>query len=355
MIRRRPARSTGLLMNASVTNTDRSGVLVLDPAAGTLLGGAKGYHRAGQVPDRDEGGRDRAGCEDRDDDRPRPPSYEPGGQDRDRDPHHLEVLVHVEFDRAQDDDVRDDEQRHHPRNEEPPRGQSARGDGGDHGQGERDAEVGRVEEQDRERAVAEARLSPASDEAERAAAALLADRLGDERDGQDHRREEEDRIAAGRRGAPGPGREHVEADDEVRRRERIELEGRQERGDAPGQEDAGRPAAEARHHEQHDRDQPRQPERRRTVRQEAGPEHRGDPEEGPAVRPRVVVRVLADERRDIGLPASTSPTRRTQPIPPPRQARIVAMAATRRSPVSRRASAQTSSAMTQANSALDAK
>ena len=50
---------------------------------------------------------------------------QPGGEDRDRDPHDLEVLVHVELDRADHDDVRDDEQGDHPGDEEPARRQPA--------------------------------------------------------------------------------------------------------------------------------------------------------------------------------------------------------------------------------------
>ena len=51
-------------------------------------------------------------------------------------------------------------------------------------------------------------------------------------------------------------------------------------------------------------------------------------------------------------PAIRSPTSRIQPIPPPKQTRIVAIAATRRLPVSRTARAQTTRARTPANSAL---
>ena len=106
--------------------------------------------------------------EDRGDDRPRPAPDEPRGQDRDRDPHHLEVLVHVEVDRAQDDDVRDHEQRDEPRDEEPARRQAAGRDGRDEGEDERDPEVGQRRRRRPPAALAEPRLAPARDEPERA-------------------------------------------------------------------------------------------------------------------------------------------------------------------------------------------
>ena len=70
--------------------------------------------------------------------------------------------------------------------------------------------------------------------------------------------------------------------------------------------------------------------------------------------------VLSYERRltrSMGspAPASTSPTSRIQPSPPPATTRMVAIVATRRSPVRRLASAQTTSARTAAKSALLAK
>ena len=43
----------------------------------------------------------------------------PAREDRHGDPHDLEVLVHVEVDRAHPDDVRDDEQGEEPGEEEP--------------------------------------------------------------------------------------------------------------------------------------------------------------------------------------------------------------------------------------------
>ena len=129
--------------------------------------------------------------------------------------------------------------------------------------------------------------------------------------GEDHRREEQDARRA-RPFGPSPracSSDDVQADDQVGRREGVEVERSEERGEQPGQRTPQRPSADRRDHEQHDRDEPRQPERRRPMRQETRPEDRGDPEERPVVRPRVVVRVVGsrghDDRRPT--PATTSP------------------------------------------------
>ncbi len=164
------------------------------------------------------------------------------GEDRDRDPHDLEVLVHVEFDRAHHDDVGNDEQRHHPGDEEPSIWHGPRRERGHDREDERDPEVGQVEEGDGRRPVAEAPLAPAGDEPERPDLALEQDRRGDERGGQDDRRQEQHRIAGDRPGAPCTGRHDVQEDDEVGRREGEELERREERGQDPGQQDPERAA-----------------------------------------------------------------------------------------------------------------
>ena len=179
--------------------------------------------------------------------------------------------------------------------QEPARGESAGRERGDDRQHERDAQVGQVEEGDRGRAVLGPGLAPAEHESERSDIALAHDRAHDERQGQHDRREEQRRVAQDRRRAPGPGRRHVQRHDEIGRREREEVERRQQRRDESRQQDAERPLVEARHDQQDRRDQAGQAQGRGPVRQEAGPEDRGDPEVGPAVHPGVVVRVLADE------------------------------------------------------------
>ena len=125
--------------------------------------------------------------------------------------------------------------------------------------------------------------------------------LGDERRREDHRREEQDGVAEHGPLAPGAGRHDVQADDEIGRREGEELERREERGQDPGEQDAGRPPADARDDEQDDHDEPRQPQRRGPVGQEAGAEDRRDLEVRPAVGPGVVVRPVGDEAQDVAL------------------------------------------------------
>ena len=110
------------------------------------------------------------------------------GQDRHCDPHDLEVLVHIEFDRAHEDDVGHHEERHHPGHQEPPRWHASRGERGHDREDERDPEVGQVEEDDGLRPIPEARLTPAGDQPERPDLALEEDRRNDERRGQDDRR-----------------------------------------------------------------------------------------------------------------------------------------------------------------------
>ena len=60
----------------------------------------------------------------------------------------------------------------------------------------------------------------------------------DERRGEDDRRQEQHGVAHDRPLAPGAGRQDVQADDQVGRREGEELERREERGQDAGQQDA---------------------------------------------------------------------------------------------------------------------
>ena len=188
-----------------------------------------------------------------------------------------------------------DEQGDHPGHEEPAPRPVARQERRDDREQDGDAQVGRIEEGDGRRPVADARLAPAEDESERPDVVLLRDRADDERCGEDDRCQEQDGVAPDRPGTPRAGREDVQRDDQVRRREREELERGQERGQDARQEHAQRSPPEARDDEQDDRHQPGQPERRRAVRQEARPEDRGDLEERPAVGPGVVVGQPAHE------------------------------------------------------------
>ena len=176
----------------------------------------------------------------------RPGPDEPRRQDGDRDPHHLEVLVHVELDRADEDDVRQrgtgptiQATRNHRL------GRSRLTMAATIASANGHAEVGGVEEQDGERPVLESRLAPAQDELEAAGLALLEDRVRDERQGEHDRGEEEHGIAADRPRPPRPAGDHVQADDQVGGREGIELERREERGEETREQDAGRPAVEA--------------------------------------------------------------------------------------------------------------
>ena len=286
-------------MKSSVTKTDRSGVFAAIQRAARSCGSPSATSCARMCHVAMSTG-DSAHTSSTADDRPRPPAREqPAGEDRDRDPHDLEVLVHVEFDGADDDDVRDDEQGDHPGDEEPAPRPAAREERGDDREQDGDAEVGQVEERGRGRPVADPRLAPAEHEPERPDVALPRDGAGDERRGEDDRREEQERVAPDRAGPPRAGRQDVQRDDQVGRREGEELERREERGQHAREQDAQRPPVEARDDEQDDRHEAGQPERRRPVRQEPRPEDRGDLEERPAVRPGVVVRQAADEADDV--------------------------------------------------------
>ena len=137
-------------------------------------------------------------------------------------------------------------------------GRAACREGGHDREDERDAEVGQVEEGDRLRPVTEARLAPAGDEPERTDLALgrTADAMNGAARMTGARNSTASRTTVRR--APGTARHDVQEHDQVRRREREELERRKERGKDPGQQDPERPAPEAGHHQQHDRHQPRQ-------------------------------------------------------------------------------------------------
>ena len=154
------------------------------------------------------------------------------------------------------DDVRDDEQRDEPRDEEPARRQPARrSTAATSASANGMPEVRRVEEERRRagRRRTAASLQPATN---RNAPTWPCWKTASAMNGtaRTSGAEEEHRVAASRRRAPGAGRHDVQADDQVGRRERVELEWRQERGEEAGQEHAGRPPPEARDDEQ---DRPR--------------------------------------------------------------------------------------------------
>ena len=221
---------------------------------------------------------------------------------------------------------------------------------------DRDPEVGQVEEHDRGRPVIEARLAPAEHEPERPDLALEYDGAGDERRGQDDRRQEQERVAQDRPHPPGAGRQDVQRHDEVGRREGEELERREERG-----QDARRAAPRA----AGDRGTPRRSST--TVTSPGSPSVVARCGRNPVPKIDAILKngqpsaqVLSYESRltrssGPPSPASTSPTSRIQPSPPPnrRGSPRSWRGAVRRSAAWR--DAQTTSARTAANSALVAK
>ena len=177
-MRRRPARSTGLLMKSSVMNTERSGVLAAIQRRRRLLGQPERDRVRAQVPDRDEPRRERADDEHAAHERPR----RQRGSAR---PARIATAIHMiwkylfmsnstalttttfgTMNSATIQATRNQRARH-----------PAGGERGDDRQHERDAQVGEVEERDRRRAVLEARLAPAQHEPERPDVALPDDRV----------------------------------------------------------------------------------------------------------------------------------------------------------------------------------
>ena len=246
-----------------------------------------------------------------------PTPQEPAAEDGEGHAHDLEVLVHVELDRAGHDEVGDEEERDGPGRQERPGGR-ARGDEREQPEQERQAQVRAVEEEDRAQALLEGRLLPAGDELDRrraraAGAPAPGRRAAPARSGRGRARHRGASPAAATRAAPprtarragrSPGRSRS---------------GRA-RGGRPGLPASPIPArvpAERDAHEQEHREEPREPERRGPVREEPGPQDRGDPELRAARLPRVVVGESLDElprgadaRPARRGPAGSSPSRR---------------------------------------------
>ena len=252
------------------------------------------------MPRADERWGDGAGRQDERDGGPRPAVDQPRGEQRQRDPHDLEVFVHVELDGAGDDRIGDDEHRDGP-GEEPETIPQLSGQEGKRREDQRDSQVRDVEEGDGGGPVAERRLGPAGHEAEGAAAGLQQHRAHDERQAQDERGEERDGIRCPARLPPDPPRERVEQDDEIDRREKEEVERREERGQQSGDDHPGAIAAHRHVRQEHGRHEDRQPECRGPVRQEARAKDGGDLEERPVGEPVVVVGNGREERRKVAL------------------------------------------------------
>ena len=121
-------------------------------------------------------------------------------------------------------------------------GMPAGGERRDDRQHERDAEVGQVEEGDRRRPVLEPGLAPPSTNRNAPTSPWREIASTMNGVGEDDRRQEEHGVAPDRALAPAAGRQDVQPDDEVGRREGEELERRQQRGQDAGQQDPERTA-----------------------------------------------------------------------------------------------------------------
>ena len=172
---------------------------------------------------------------------------------------------------------------------------------GDDRQHERDAQVGQVEERDRGRPVAEARLAPA-ERRTGTPRCRPAGRSAPTMNGAARTTGARNRTAS-RPDRPRPPRAGRH---DVQRRRSGRSPGRRRTGTArgarPGRRPAGRRAGRRSRQATTSRttvDEPGQPERRRPVGQEARPEDRGDLEVRPAVGPGVVVRQSADQVDDV--------------------------------------------------------
>ena len=242
--RRRPAGSVSELTQPSVTNTASAGVFADTQRAAARSRSREHLEVRGRGPGGDEQRRRHAEQQHDRDRRQRPAADEPRGEQGDRDPHRLEVLVHVEVDDADLHDVRDHEEADDPRGQEAAM-RHARQEQRGQRQRERHAEVGEVEEGDRGRAVGRLRRRPARDELQPARAGGLERGRHDERHRQEVRREQDQRVARG-----VPVDQPPAGDDPRQRQEREdgeeeEVERRQQRAEQPGQPDQPRAVAPA--------------------------------------------------------------------------------------------------------------
>ena len=305
-------------MKASVRKTARCGVLAAIQRAARSCAALRATGVRDHVPGRDERRRDRGRRQDERGDgvdrrrRSQPPRIASG------DPHHLEVLVHVELDGAGHDEVR-----HQEEGDRPGRQEDAGRRAGRHEGQQRRAGAAGPGWWRRRRGPAPIPSSngasvPARDEPDGAALALQEHRPDDERKGEHDRGEEERRVAEPAAPSPRPPRHGVQQDEQVGRREEVEVErARGEPRATPASPIPAGAAAERDAHEQEHGEEPGQPERGGPVREEPGPQDRGDLELRAARLPGVVVGELLDElpRAIRGPPArrgraGSSPSRR---------------------------------------------
>ena len=132
----------------------------------------------------------------------------------------------------------------------------------------------------------------------------------DEGKRQDDRGEEERRIAEPAATPPRAARHRVQPDEQVGRREEVEVEGGEQGGQDPGEAHPGGVPAERDAHEQQDGEEAGETEGRGPVREEPGPQDGRDLELRAARLPGVVVGVSLDElpwRAEPGLHVEDEP------------------------------------------------